>query len=195
MSNIGGRYREFMAASGGPEGARRRIVECARRHGTMAAARMSGASRWTVRNLVIRADAGDDLARNAGRQPMGARDEARIVAVKRAHPTESAVTLKNKRGLPFGLKRIMRVLGEAGMLRKRRNPTRDPDFWIRICTGRVWIAEQELKVAGWARAAGMTGHLAQVERIQRRVEVAKRKLEWWKSEKVRRERAEKMEGH
>jgi hypothetical protein len=73
-------------------------------------------------------------------------------------------------------------------LRKRHNPTRDPDFWIPICTGRVWIAEQELKAAKYARAAGMICIFSQVERIQRRVEVAKRKLEWWKREKVRRER-------
>ncbi len=154
----------------------------------MAAARMSGASRRTVRNLVIRADAGDDLARNAGRQPLSARDEARIVAAKKAHPTEGAGALKSKRGLPYGLKRIIRVLGEAGLLPKRHIPTRDPDFWIRICTGRVWITQQELKVAEYARAAGMTGWLAQVERIRRRVEVAERKLEWWRRQKERVER-------
>ncbi len=82
MSNVSERYREFMAASGGSEEARRRIVECARRHGTMAAVRMSGASNITVRNLVMRAEGGDDLARNAGRQPLSAREKARILAAK-----------------------------------------------------------------------------------------------------------------
>ena len=70
--------------------------------------------------------------------------------------------------------------------------TRDPDFWIRICTGRVWIAEQELKVAEYARAAGMTCIFSEVERIRRRLVKAERKLSWWKSEKVSRERAEQQ---
>ncbi|MHC4252638.1 MAG: transposase [Planctomycetota bacterium] len=190
MSNIGERYGEFMAASGGPEEARRRIVECARRHGTMAAARMSGASRRTVRNLVIRADAGDDLARNAGRQPLSARDEARIVAAKRAHPDASARALRSKRGLPYGLKRILRVLGEAGMLRKRRRPTRDPGFWLPVHEFRLKMALLDSQVAVLGvrpadlerpdRLGRYLRSLRKLVRARIRLGRAGAKVRWWK---------------
>ncbi|MHC5053416.1 MAG: hypothetical protein ACYTKD_01725 [Planctomycetota bacterium] len=193
MSNIGERYGEFMAASGGPEEARRRIVECARRHGTMAAARMSGATRRTVRNLVIRADAGDDLARNAGRQPLSARDEARIVAAKRAHPDESARALKEKRRLPYGLKRILRVLGEAGMLKERRLPTRDPAFWLPVHESRLRMALLDSQVAASGvrpadleRSDGLGRYLRDLRRLVRarlRLERAGAKVRWWKKKR------------
>ncbi len=187
-SNISERYRRFMAAAPSPEAARRRIVECARRHGTMAAARMSSASKNTVRRLVRWADAGRSLADKLARPHLSARDEGRIVAAKRAHPTEGTGLLRRNGRVPYSCQTISRVLRETGLQRKQHVPTRDPDFRIRICTGRVWIAEQELKVAEIAHSVSYPGRASEVERIRRRLEVAERKLEWWKSEKVRRER-------
>ncbi len=188
MGRMSERYREFVAAAPSPSEARRRIVEYARRHGTAAAVRMSGACRSTVKNLLNRKSF-DTFGRHTGGSPrLSPEDEARIIDARLAHPTEGVLTLKSKRGLPHGRNQIARVLREAGLRIERHRSTRGPDFWLPVREFRVWIAEIELKVAEYARAAGMTGHLAQVEYIRRRLDVAKRKVEWWRKEKERRER-------
>jgi transposase len=186
------RYKEFVAAAPSPSEARRRIVEYARRHGTAAAARMSGAAPCTVYRLLKRKrlDSFDRPTR-----ALLAEEEARIIDARLANPTEGVRSLKKKTGLPHGYVQITRVLREAGLALKRHHATRDPDFWIPICTRRVEYARYELKVAEYARAAGMTCIFSEVERIRRRLDVAKRKVEWWKKEKERRERAEKIESH
>jgi len=191
MSNIGRRYREFLDGFPTREEARRRIVECARRHGVMAAVRMSGATRRTVRYLVIRAEAGDDLARDAGRQPMSARDGARTVAAKRAHPHKSVRSLKKNHGLLHGSRQIYRVLHEAGLLKKRRRrrPTRDPGFWIRWHEKQCLFAQVNFYLGMIARLRGYTGRLADTDTPLRRMRLSERKLAWWKErqEKARRE--------
>jgi len=183
MSYIGERYREFMAASGGPEEARRRIVECARRHGTTAAARMSGASRRTALNLVTRADAGENLARNAGRQPLSARDEGRILAAKRAHPDEGAELFFKNRRVPYCYRTIFRVLHEAGMLKSIHVPTRDPDFWIRRHEKRRLFAQINFYLGMIARLKGYTGRIADTEGPLRRMRLSERKLERWRAKR------------
>jgi len=183
MPAMNGRYREFLDRFPTREEGRLRIVECARRHGRAAAERMSGAHGNTVLRLIRQADAGEDLSRGPGRQRLSARDEGRIVAAKRAHPEEGAEMLRRKGRVPYCWRTILRVLHEAGLLKRRRRVTRDPDFWI------SWHEKQSLYAQlnfylGWvARLQGMTGRLADTEGPLRRVKEAERKVKWWRSVK------------
>ncbi len=189
------RYKDFLARADSLGEGRRMLVKYAREHGARAAARMSGANASTVWRLCAQKDVGVRRPHTGGPPKLSPEDEARIIDARLAHPGVGPVMLKRDHGLPYGKNKIMRVIREAGLASKERQTHRKPDFRIRICTGRVWIAQQELKVAEYARAAGMTCIFSQVERIRRRVAEAKRKLRWWKGEKVRRERAAKMKGH
>jgi len=172
-----------MAAAPSPEAARRRIVECARRHGTANAARMSGAAMSTVYRLVKWADDGRSLARESGSPPMSARDEGRILAAKRAYPYEGMKLLVRNRRVRHCYRTVFRVLHEAGLLKRRRMVTRDPDFWIR------WHEKQSLYAQlnfylGWiARLQGMTGRLADTDGPLRRLKKAERKVKYWRSVK------------
>jgi len=181
MRRMNERYRRFVERMRGPGRARRLIVECARRHGTTAAARMSGASRRTALNLVTRADAGENLARNAGRQPLSARDEGRILAAKRTHPEEGAGLLKRNRRVPYAYATIFRVLHEAGLLRKRFRPTSDPDFWIPWHEKQRLFARINFYLGMIARLKGYTGRIADTEGPLRRMRLSERKLERWRA--------------
>ena len=178
MPNIGERYREFLDSFPTHEEARLRIVECARRHGTTAAARMSGAPGRTVRKIVSRAEAGEDLARGLGRPGLSARERGRIVAAKRAHPAASVRALKMKHGLPHGWNQIRRILHDAGLVNERA-----PDFWMRWHEKQRLYALINFYLGMIARLKGYPARLADTEGPLRRLRLAERKLEWWRSVK------------
>jgi len=189
MPRMNERYRKFVNKIRDPAEARRRIVECARRHGTGSAARWSGAGVSTVRMLVRRADEGRPVLNDPGPPIMGA-DRQRIIAAKMAHPEEGGDLLKRNRRVPYSRQTIFRVLGEAGLLRKRFRPTRDPDHWLDRSDLALEMAEAELMIAEIARSMGVSGWVSQVERIRRRVEVAKRRVKWWREQKAKRDKRE-----
>jgi len=182
-----------MAAAPSPEAARRRIVECARRHGSASAARMSGADRSTVLRLARWADAGRSLARESGSPPMSAREKGRILAVKRAHPEESARLMERNRDIPWSHQTITQVLREAGMLRKVHVPTRDPDFWIRWHSKQRLFAKIELCLGLVARLKGYTGRIADTDTPLRRLRRSERRLEYWRARSGKPDRAGEFE--
>jgi len=186
MPQMNQAYRKFVEKMRGPARARRLIVECARRHGATAAARMSSAHPNTVRSLVKRADEGRPVTDGPGVHLTRA-DRRRIIAAKRAHPEEGSRLLISNRRVPYGRWAISRVLREAGLERKKHIPTRDPDHWLERSELAVWMAEAELYIAEVARSMGVSGWVSQVERIRRRVEVAKRRVKYWREQKAKRE--------
>ncbi len=193
------RYKHYLDCFSDKAEALRRIVACARAQGTGAAAGMSGADPSTIRSLCKRPRVGAPRRHTGGTPKLSLEDEARIMDARLAHPEAGALRLKRDHGMPFGKNQIERVLREAGLIvNPHSQPKDDPDFWIRVTERRVEYAGYELALAEHARALGYAGRASEVERMRRRLEKAKRKVEWWKSEKVRRERrerAEKMKGH
>jgi len=188
MPRMDERYRRFVDRYRTPAEARRRIVECARRHGVTAAARWSGAHPTTVRMLVRRAEEGRPIVNNPG-HPLSRAERRRILAAKRARPEEGSRLLVGNRRVPHCYRTIFRVLHEAGLTRKQHIPTRDPDHWLERSELSVWMAEAELYIAQVARSMGVTGWVSQIERIRRRVEVAKRRVAYWREQKAKRESA------
>ena len=106
MPRMNERYRRFVEKMRGPERAHRRIVECARLHGTGSTARWSGAA--TVQRLLKRADEGRPVVTNPGPEFRRA-DRRRIIAVKRPHPEEGSGLLQERFRPPSLPVRLFRV--------------------------------------------------------------------------------------
>ena len=179
MPRMNERYRRFVDGFRTPAEARRRLVECARRHGVTAAARWSGAHPVTVHRLVKRADEGRPVTSGQG-GPLSKAQRRGIVEAKRAHPDEGAELFFKNGRVPYCYRTIFRVLHEAGLLRKIRVPTRDPDFWIRRHEKRCLYEQVNFYLGMIARPKGATGRLADTEGPLRRAKVAAQKYErWW----------------
>jgi len=186
------RYRKFVDKMRGPAEARRLIVECARRHGTTSAARWSGASRATVRKLVRRAGEGRPVANDPG-HPLSRAKRRGIVEAKRAHPDEGAgLFFKNSR-VPYCYRTIFRVLHEAGLLKRIRVPTRDPDHWILWHGKQRLFAKIELCLGLAARLKGYTGRIADTGTPLRRLRRSERRLEYWRALGGKPEGADKLD--
>jgi hypothetical protein len=186
------RYKEDVARAPNLAEVLRQLLE----HAHEAEADMSGATPAASARPVL--PRGATSRRWGGRgRPLTQLDEARIIDTKLSNPDMGVRRLKRDAGLTYGHCQITRVLRDVGLMRKPPPPPppRDVDFWVRTTRGNVYLAEAELALAQYARLYGFTGRVAAVERLRRGVEKAKRKAEWWKKEKSRRERAEKMKGH
>jgi transposase len=173
------RYREFRRSAGGAWEARRRIVECARAHGAEAATAMSGACRNAVYRLLQVSGDGEPPRLRQGRPPISPEEEAGIIDARLAHPGVGWERLRRDFDLPYGRHAVTRVLREVGLVPGRKGPTRDPEFWLRWRQKRLEVARLELMVAKVMRNHGVTGRIAQVERLRRAVARAERKVEWW----------------
>jgi len=182
MARMNERYRKFVDKIRDPAEARRRVVECARRHGVSSAARWSGAHPVTVLRLVKRADEGRPIANDPG-GPLARAERRRIVEAKRAHPDEGVGRLFTNRRVPYCYRTVFRVLHEAGLTRKQHIPTRDPDFWIRWHEKQRLFAQINFYLGMIARLRGYTGRIADTEGPLRRMRLSERKLELWRAKR------------
>jgi transposase len=178
VKHINDRYKAYLDAAPDWIEGRRALVAYARAHGVPAAARMSGATPRTVRQLIKAAESGR-LGRRGELRPPSREDEERILAARRAHPDYGPRRLKKLCGLQYDLRKISRVIHKHGLPRLKKAKY-DPAFRLECAERRIGYARTALAVEEILAKVGVTGFTPRVERVRKDIERYERIAKFWR---------------